>query len=605
NRAPTAVNDQASTPEDTDVTINVLNNDNDPDEDDFSIKSVTQPGNGTATIIDSNTQVRYEPNDNFNGQDSFEYIITDGELDSDPATVTIQITPENDQPTLRSIADQTIEAGQSKSVEVTALDVDDNDVLTFEITTGPDWLTISKKSGGSNNLSQTLKAVADGSLDTRLRRLSKDRLERSMSDGESSSLATADTAVIEMSPPLGTEGDFDVDVEVRDAETATDTRSFTITVNAPPEGRLTAVEHSTGTVNFGLINNGVFDGFSFLGEGALAFGGTIAANGPGRVAVNLDITSQDFVNLDGFAGLTSDAKFDQIAECEYDEAGSNITGNPIGIEITQTSRSRNNETFVIIDLNVTNPTNSPIANLHVGQVADWDVGFAASNRGGYDTKRYLAYQFEQGGDENANFYGVRVLTEPTVTRASGARIQNVVITNPDSLYRFISNFDGPGPQPIADNADYRSFIGAGPFNLSPGESVRVGFAWVAGADLGDLQANADIAQEVWEELVTSVEQLPTESVPRQFTLEQNYPNPFNPSTKIRYTIAERGRVKLTIHNTLGQTVRKLVDERQGPGLYEAQWDGRDESGRLLSSGLYFFKLTSGNQSLTRKMILLQ
>ena len=88
-----------------------------------------------------------------------------------------------------------------------------------------------------------------------------------------------------------------------------------------------------------------------------------------------------------------------------------------------------------------------------------------------------------------------------------------------------------------------------------------------------------------------------------FGLYQNHPNPFNPSTEISYSIPEEARVTLTIYNILGQEVRRLVDGIQGPGSYTVGWDGKDESGNHVSSGIYLYRLTSGNHSQTRKMFL--
>ena len=88
----------------------------------------------------------------------------------------------------------------------------------------------------------------------------------------------------------------------------------------------------------------------------------------------------------------------------------------------------------------------------------------------------------------------------------------------------------------------------------------------------------------------------------EFGLEQNTPNPFNPITAIQYSLAEASRVRLTIYNVLGQEVRVLVDENQSPGVYNLQWDGRDASGRNVSTGLYLYRLEAGSNIAVRKMI---
>ncbi|SYZ73917.1 exported hypothetical protein [Candidatus Zixiibacteriota bacterium] len=100
------------------------------------------------------------------------------------------------------------------------------------------------------------------------------------------------------------------------------------------------------------------------------------------------------------------------------------------------------------------------------------------------------------------------------------------------------------------------------------------------------------------------------SLPRSFELQQNYPNPFNPMTTIRYSIrntAERPIPKtvLRIYNILGQEVRTLIDRQEAPGNYSIEWDGTDGIGNKVGSGVYFYRLTRGNDNDTRKMVLLK
>ncbi len=95
-------------------------------------------------------------------------------------------------------------------------------------------------------------------------------------------------------------------------------------------------------------------------------------------------------------------------------------------------------------------------------------------------------------------------------------------------------------------------------------------------------------------------------VPTEFALEQNYPNPFNPNTTISFSLPDAGDMKLVVYNLLGQEVRILVSGIMEPGLYKAIWSGADNSGRKVSSGMYFYRLTVGNQVIaTKKMVMLK
>ena len=94
--------------------------------------------------------------------------------------------------------------------------------------------------------------------------------------------------------------------------------------------------------------------------------------------------------------------------------------------------------------------------------------------------------------------------------------------------------------------------------------------------------------------------------PEKYALEQNYPNPFNPTTKLAYDIPEDGQhVVLEIYNVAGQRVRQLVNEVQNSGSYTVTWDGRNDNGLRLGSGVYIYRMSSGTFTSVKKMLLLK
>jgi len=95
------------------------------------------------------------------------------------------------------------------------------------------------------------------------------------------------------------------------------------------------------------------------------------------------------------------------------------------------------------------------------------------------------------------------------------------------------------------------------------------------------------------------------SHPIDFILNQNYPNPFNPSTTIQYSLPEAGSIKLTIFDILGQEVTTLRDGSQSRGNCKVQWNGMDQSGNPVSTGVYFARLEAGEYSHTIKMLYLK
>jgi len=105
---------------------------------------------------------------------------------------------------------------------------------------------------------------------------------------------------------------------------------------------------------------------------------------------------------------------------------------------------------------------------------------------------------------------------------------------------------------------------------------------------------------------TAVEETEGTQAPRfRSELFQNAPNPFNPETKIRYSVSQRGAVTLEIFNVSGARVRTLVSRPHDPGVYDVRWNGTDDAGRPVASGVYFYKLRSAGFADSRKLILLK
>jgi flagellar hook assembly protein FlgD len=95
------------------------------------------------------------------------------------------------------------------------------------------------------------------------------------------------------------------------------------------------------------------------------------------------------------------------------------------------------------------------------------------------------------------------------------------------------------------------------------------------------------------------------NIPRVFELSNNYPNPFNPSTKIQFAVPHEQNIALIIYNLLGQRIRTLVQGVYAPGQYTVTWDGKDQVGRTLESGVYIYRLETGSIALVKKMLMLK
>jgi hypothetical protein len=96
-----------------------------------------------------------------------------------------------------------------------------------------------------------------------------------------------------------------------------------------------------------------------------------------------------------------------------------------------------------------------------------------------------------------------------------------------------------------------------------------------------------------------------ENKPTTFNLSQNYPNPFNPVTNFKFSLPQASHVKIEIFNILGQNVNTLVDEDMKAGSFAVDWNGKDQRGVEVSSGIYFYRIMAGDFSSVKRMVLLK
>ena len=99
-----------------------------------------------------------------------------------------------------------------------------------------------------------------------------------------------------------------------------------------------------------------------------------------------------------------------------------------------------------------------------------------------------------------------------------------------------------------------------------------------------------------------------QTLPTSFRLFQNYPNPFNRTTVIDYQLPMHNAqltVSLKIFNVMGEEIIRLVSEEQSAGSYRVEWHGKDEEGKEVASGIYFYQLRWGSENLVRKMLFMK
>jgi hypothetical protein len=94
-------------------------------------------------------------------------------------------------------------------------------------------------------------------------------------------------------------------------------------------------------------------------------------------------------------------------------------------------------------------------------------------------------------------------------------------------------------------------------------------------------------------------------IPEIFALRQNYPNPFNPVTTIAYDVPEMTSVRVDIYNILGQQVRTLINRSHEPGYYRIQWDGTNDYGEVLPTGMYIYSIQASGFTSVKKLVLMK
>ncbi|HQV33524.1 MAG TPA: T9SS type A sorting domain-containing protein [Calditrichia bacterium] len=134
--------------------------------------------------------------------------------------------------------------------------------------------------------------------------------------------------------------------------------------------------------------------------------------------------------------------------------------------------------------------------------------------------------------------------------------------------------------------------------LNPGYDNTIRFE-TTGNDFGNLDEVTILPQPL-----TAIE--PSDgTIPIRYKLFQNQPNPFNPATLIRYHLPHPGRVQLAVYNIIGQRIIYLVDEEQRAGEKMVRWDGMDQRGRPVGSGIYIYRLQVGDFVESKQMLLVR
>jgi subtilisin family serine protease len=377
--------------------------------------------------------------------------------------------------------------------------------------------------------------------------------------------------------------------------------------------------HNLGRIQFTVSNFGALglgdpsifklDGAGFKFGGGSNFlweGGIIVGTGMTKISSSVhEMYSEprrDFVIAPG-GNLTLETPgsiADQQTHAVFDDSHAE---SPLGLTITQESFAFDapNDDFIIMRYILENQSGSTLSNLRLGLFLDWDVVTYSQNAGGYESTDSFVWMARNSSGTKTNYRGARLI-QGTMATAGAAASAGYYCCESDgftSLEKYQLLTSGLTYAETNKNAttDLCMIVAAGPMTIPSGGKDTVTFAILAGATFADIQDAAARADTAFSD-VEEPEEPPIE-LPASFVLHQNYPNPFNPGTVIPFDVPRRSEYTLEIFNVLGQAVHKVSGIAE-PGQTELPWDGS-----RYSSGVYLYRVTLGNESSSRKMLLLK
>ncbi len=284
------------------------------------------------------------------------------------------------------------------------------------------------------------------------------------------------------------------------------------------------VSHRTGNVAFSVSNFGSLgyfdytqgsgvsygDGFQYpVGDPSSLFHATLmVATDSNHVVDNAfgnpsNSTAVDWkLAFDGKFSFPSEAGSEKIIQCAFTDSGAGVSR--IGLKVIQRSYAYStypDNDYVMLRYDIRNTRLDTIRNAYVGIYADWDVADVGENKVSYDSTRNLGYMWDSIG--TSNYFGVSLLT----SSASSFR----AVSNPlyvyngfteGNKYRFMT--DGFTTKEGTPITDWSILLSAGPFTIPPGQSEVVGFAFLGGDDLSDINTNADAAKNSWSALTSGL-----------------------------------------------------------------------------------------------------
>ena len=284
---------------------------------------------------------------------------------------------------------------------------------------------------------------------------------------------------------------------------------------------------------------------------------------------------------------------------------------PVGLFVEQCGADHDltsHEGFVILSYRIHNFGEASLVDLHAAQFCDFDVEGNPEGDLGYTVDAMnLAYQSSATPGPFSPYVGVRLLGGERARSLSLIPAVHVWphgylpdVEKADFMTGVLQVPEGGAPD------DWAAMVSTGPFSLDPGEHVDVHFAVVAGSSRRELMNNAGRAQQ-WVSWIGTPTAVRPPGAGGTFAarIESVVPNPLNPSAEIRFEVGGEGSLRLEVFDMRGRRVRTLEEGRWSEGSHRVVWDGRDDRGRAVASGVYLIVLEAAGERWSTKAALVR
>ena len=555
NRAPTMTAVSAKTvAEKNALTFTATATDPDLPNDTLAFSLIGAPTG--AAIVASTGVFSWVPNYGEAGSYSFKVKVTDLGAASDSTSVSVTVTHTNQKPSFVSkMRDTTVSDNVALAFTYTATDPDGSPTLTFKKESGPTGATVSSSgqfswtpSSSQVGVSNVVVSVSDSSLaDTAKAKITVNHVNRAPSFGTK----MRDTTIVQGS-----------------------TLNFTYAATDPDDGTTLSYKLESGLPGATVSSSGQFvwaPGTTQIGAFNVVVSvsdGALADTAKAKITVSPANRAPAFVLKLNDQTINEGSTLSFTYTATDPDAGAVLTfrlvNAPTGASITTAG------VFTF-----TPPANPAASCLIVAVVSDGSLADTAKATVTVNRKPV---------------FGSRTPSGTTPISRNVATTFTVIATDPDgNALTFTWKVDGT-TEKTGDNTFTRTFTDA----QGTPKVVRAIFA-----DAGGLKDST-----TWNFTITPVEDVGV--IPTEYALGQNYPNPFNPSTAIRFDLPKQSPVVLEVYNILGVRIRTLLrGENVNAGRHQVIWDGRDETGTIMASGIYLYRISAGDFHSSRRMTLLK